>query len=182
MSDTRRNLNHYAMLLGTYMGIYWILKFCLVPFAVTNFFAMMLFIGLTICVPFMGYYYTRLYRDKVLGGYINFVHAMLFTCSLYIFASLLTAMAHYIYFEFLDNGYIINTYTNSLNTLQAENIPGTEGYLQQIREALNLLSSMSAIDLAIQLLSNNIFYGILLSVVTALIVKKNAPVTLEKNN
>jgi len=170
------------MLLGTYMGIYWILKFCLVPFAVTNIFAMMLFIGLTLCVPFMGYYYARIYRDKVLDGSISFMHAMLFTCSLYIFASLLTAVAHYVYFEFIDNGYIVNTYTTSLNSLSSEQIPGTEAYLEQIRQALDLVGSLSPIDLAIQLFSNNVFYGILLSVVTALLVKRAVPVTSDKNN
>lgn len=170
------------MVLGTYMGVFWIMKFCLVPFAVTSIFPMFLFVALTLCVPFMGYYYTRLYRDKVLGGSIGFGQAWMFGCGLYIFASLLTAVAHYVYFAFLDNGYIIDTYTASLNSFKAEQIPGTESYIEQIRQALEVLGSMSAIDLVLQLFSNNIFYGIILSLITALIVKKKTPETQINEN
>ena len=45
----------YAMLFGTYLGGYWILKFILFPLGLTIPFLSFLFVGLTLCVPFMGY-------------------------------------------------------------------------------------------------------------------------------
>ena len=163
------------MLLGTYMGVFWIAKFCLVPMGLTHTFLMLLFIGLTLCVPFMAYYYTKLYRDRVLGGGISLGHAWLFVTSMFIYASLLTAVAHYVYLEYMDNGYILNTYNGMLNELKAEQIPGSEAYINQMREGLNQLAGMSSIELVVQQLSNNIFFGMVWAIITALMVRKNVP-------
>ena len=65
MGEKRYNMQQYAMIFGTYMGVFWILKFTLVPLGMTSPFLLLLFICLTLCVPFMGYYYTKIYRDKV---------------------------------------------------------------------------------------------------------------------
>ena len=46
-------LSQYAMLFGTYLGGYWILKI-LFPLGLTIPFLSFLFVGLTLCVPFMG--------------------------------------------------------------------------------------------------------------------------------
>lgn len=63
---------------GTYMGVYWILKFILFPLGLSIPFLLFLFFGLTLGVPFMGYYYARTYRDKVCGGSIRFLQAWVF--------------------------------------------------------------------------------------------------------
>ena len=175
MNENRRYLNQYAMLLGTYMGVFWIAKFCLVPRGLTHTFLMMLFFALTLCVPYVAYKYTKMYRDRVLGGSISWGHAWLFVTSMFIYASLLTAVAHYIYLEFMDNGYILDTYNGMLNELKAEQIPGTENYINQMREGLNMLAGMSSIELVVQQLSNNIFFGMVWAVITALMVQKNVP-------
>ena len=113
------------MLFGTYMGVFWILKFILFPLGLKyNLpFLSFLFMGLTLCVPFMGYYYLRIYRNQVCGGAINFLPAWLFTVSMYIFSALLTAVAHYIYFRYIDHGFILDTYENLLSSLSASNVP-----------------------------------------------------------
>ena len=95
---------------GTYMGVYWILKFILFPLGLSIPFLLFLFFGLTLGFPFMGYYYARTYRDKVCGGSIRFLQAWVFIVFMYMFAALLTAVAHYIYFRFIDHGLIVNTY------------------------------------------------------------------------
>lgn len=78
---------------GTYMGIYWILKFILFPLGFHIPFLSLLFVILTLSVPFIGYHYAKMYRDKICGGSIQFSHAMLFTIFMYMFASLLVAVA-----------------------------------------------------------------------------------------
>ena len=62
-----------------------------------------------------------------------------------------------------------------LNELKAEQIPGSEAYINQMREGLNQLAGMSSIELVVQQLSNNIFFGMVLAIITALIVRKNVP-------
>jgi len=109
MTENRGYMQRYAMLFGTYMGGFWILKFILFPVGLSVPFLLFLFMGLTLCVPFMGYYYARMYRNQVCGGGISFLHAWIFTVFMYMFAALLAAVAHYIYFRFIDHGYVINT-------------------------------------------------------------------------
>ena len=162
----------YAMLFGTYLGGYWILKFILFPLGLTIPFLSFLFVGLTLCVPFMGYYYVRMYRNTVCSGSISFLHAWIFTVFMYMFAALLTAVAHYIYFRFIDHGYIINTYTNILNAATQNTLPGMDSYITQIKEAMNVIKAFSPTDITLQLLSQNVFYCSILAIPTALIVMK----------
>lgn len=118
----------YAMLFGTYLGGYWILKFILFPLGLTIPFLSFLFVGLTLCVPFMGYYYVRMYRNTVCSGSISFLHAWIFTVFMYMFAALLTAVAHYIYFRFIDHGFVINAYESQIDILNKSGVPDIEAY------------------------------------------------------
>ncbi|KAA6325300.1 hypothetical protein EZS27_025465 [termite gut metagenome] len=90
VTDNKTSLHKYAMQFGTYMGIYWIAKFILLPLGFTYSFLFFLFAGLTIAVPFMGYHYARIFRDKVCGGKIKFMQAWVFILFMYAFAALLT--------------------------------------------------------------------------------------------
>lgn len=166
-------LQRYAMLYGTYMGLFWIAKFTLFPLGMSSPFLLLVFLGLTLYVPFLGFRYTKSYRDHVLKGSINFLQAWAFNLMLYVFAAILTSMAHYIYFRFIDHGYIINTYETLLN--EVSSIPNTEEYLTQLKSNLELVKSMSPLDITFQLISQNIFYGSLLALPTALFAMKKTP-------
>lgn len=158
---------------GTYMGLYWILKFILFPLGLGIPFLMFLFVGLTLGVPFLGYYYARTYRDKVCGGSIKFLSAWVFTVFMYMFAALLTAVAHYVYFRFIDHGFIIGTYMQMLeesSTLPELSAMG--GYVTQLKEMLELIKNMTPIDITMQLMSQNVFYGSILAIPIALLVMR----------
>lgn len=158
---------------GTYMGVYWILKFILFPLGLGIPFLMFLFIGLTLGVPFMGYYYARTYRDKVCGGSIKFLQAWVFTVFMYMFAALLTAVVHYIYFRFIDHGFIINTYMEMLEKgSQTPQFTAMESYITQLKDMLELIRTLTPIDITMQLMSQNVFYGSILAVPTALLVMR----------
>lgn len=172
MTEDRNNLQKYAMHFGTYMGIYWVLKFILFPLGLSIPFLLFLFFGLTLGVPFMGYYYARMFRDKVCGGSIRFLQAWIFVTFVYLFAALFTSVAHYVYFQFIDHGFIVNTYTGMLNELASNEMPGMEGYISQLKEAMKTISALTPADITLQLLSQNVFYGGILAVPTALFVMR----------
>lgn len=152
MTENRGYTQRYAMLFGTYM---------------------------TLCVPFMGYYYARMYRNQVCGGGISFLHAWIFTVFMYMFAALLAAVAHYIYFRFIDHGYVINTCETMVDTLAQSNMPGMDSYIATYQEALETARLLSPIDITLQMISSNVFWGSILAFPTALFVmrrkKDNAP-------
>ena len=172
MTENRGYMQRYAMLFGTYMGGYWILKFILFPLGLTVPFLSLLFMGLTLGVPFMGYYYARMYRNQVCGGAISFPHAWVFTVFMYMFAALLSAVAHYIYFRFIDNGFILSTCEVQIDMLVQSNIPGIEAYIDRYRDGLELAHTYTPIDITIQMVSWNVFTGSILAIPTALLVMK----------
>lgn len=162
----------YAMLFGTYLGGYWILKFILFPLGLTIPFLSFLFVGLTLCVPFMGYYYVRMYRNTICSGSISFLHAWIFTVFMYMFAALLTAVAHYIYFRFIDHGFVINAYESQIDILNKSGVPDIEAYTNMFQETLETVKSLTPIDITMQLVSWNVFCGSLLALPTALFVMR----------
>lgn len=169
-----------AMQLGTYIGGYWILKFILFPLGLTIPFLSLLFIVLTLGVPFIGYYYARMYRKQACENSISFVHAWIFTVSMYMFAALLVAVAHYIYFRFIDNGYIISTFESQLELLAQSGIPRIDAYIDMYNEALVAVRTLTPIDITIQMISFNVFCGSLLAIPTALFVMRQEK--SEQNN
>lgn len=165
-------LQEHAMHFGTYMGLFWIFKFIFLPTGFTVPLLQLLFILMTLFVPFLGYIYARRYRNTYCEGSISFFKAFAFIIFMYLFASLLTAAAHYVYFRFIDNGYLVNTYIEQLENMKAA-VPGEmKDSIAQLIDALGVISSLTPLELTLQLLSQNFFYGVLLTFPTALFIMK----------
>ena len=152
MTENRSYLQKYAMHFGTYMGAYWILKFILLPLMFAIPFFQLLYVILTLAVPIIGYYYVKIYRDKVCGGAIQFSHAVLFTIFMYMFASLLVAVAHYIYFQFIDHGFIFNALADFWNQA-IEQSPALQENKELMKDMFDAdkINSLSAIDITMQI-------------------------------
>lgn len=170
MNENRTNLQAYAMQYGTYMGIYWIFKFFFFPLGLQIPLLELVFMLLTIAVPILGYIYARRFRDKYCGGYLSFFKALAFCFLMYLFASILTAVGHYIYFQYIDNGYLFDTYDKLLQ--QAGEVEGMNAFVEQVSGALESFRQLTPIKLTLQLISQNIFYGSLIAFPTALLVMR----------
>ena len=127
--------------------------------------------NLTLSVPFVGYHYAKMYRDKICGGSIQFSHAILFTIFMYMFASLLVAVAHYAYFQFIDHGFIINSYIQLWDELMTKT-PALIENKEVIKETIDTARSLTSINITMQLLSWDVFWGSILAIPTALMVMK----------
>lgn len=171
MTENRSYMQKYAMHFGTYMGVYWVLKFILFPLGFTIPFLSFLFIILTLAVPFIGYHYVKTYRNKVCGGSIRFAHALVFTIFMYMFASMLVAVAHYVYFQFIDHGFIVNSCVELWNQMIAKTPELAENKVI-IDDMMQTARSLTAIEITMQYLSWDMFWGTILAVPTALMVMK----------
>ena len=176
MKQGSSNIQQYAMYFGTYMGIYWILKFILFPLSFKIPFLSFLFVGLTLGVPFMGYYYLKIFRDKACGGVISFRKAFAFTFLVYMFAAMLAAVAHFIYFQFIDHGAIYLAMETQITVFLAANQGSTEytSLEEAFKEALDYMASLTPTDITLDNLSRNTFLGIILAIPTALIGQRNS--------
>lgn len=107
----------------------------------------------------LGYHYAKMYRNKICGDTIGFAHACLFTLFMYMFASLLVAVAHYIYFQFIDHGFIMNQYVNLMQQVTTE-LPGMENEKEMLKNAIDSAQALSPIDITMQLLSSDVFLAV----------------------
>ena len=172
MTEKRPTLQEGAMRYGTAMGIFWTIKFILFPLGMTNPLLLMLFFFLTLVVPVVGYQFARKYRARECGGVISYSRAFLFTAFMYMFAALFATIIHYVYFKYIDNGLIVNTYYDMLNQLSAGATGELETSINQIREALDVIAQLTPVEISLQLISQNIFYCIIIAIFTALLVMR----------
>jgi hypothetical protein len=176
MTNNKPTLQECAMRYGTSMGLLWAFKFMLFPIGLRIPFLQLLFMVLTLGVPVLGYIFAKKFRDRYCDGAVTFSRAFLFTTFMYMFASIFVAVAHYIYFRYIDGGFVIETYqamwSQIKETASAELMPA----LKQYDEALNLIAGLTPLELTFQMITNNIFFGMLMAIPTALLVmrkKKN---------
>jgi hypothetical protein len=174
MTEKKTTLQQVAMHYGTLMGIFWTLKFVLFPMGMNAPVLLVAFFLLTfIGVPVLGFRFAQQYRNRECQGSINFSKAFLFTASMYFFATLFVTIAHYIYFQYMDNGLIVTTYQDMLT--QMADVATTEDMktsLEQFQQALDIMAGLSPLEISIQLITQNIFYCTLLSLPTALLVTR----------
>jgi hypothetical protein len=103
---------------------------------------------------------------------LHFSRAFLFTSFMYMFAALFTAVAHYIYFRYIDHGMIIATYQDMLSTMDQVATDGMKESIDQFQQALDAIATLSPLEITVQLLTQNIFNCTMLAIPTALLVMR----------
>lgn len=175
--ENKINLQRYAMHAGTLMGLYWIIKFPLLPLGFTYPIASLLFFALTLAVPIIGYYYTRSFRDNVCDGEISFAQSWVFMVFMFLFASLLVAVVHYIYFRFIDNGFIADTW---ITLLKENKQMMNELFAEDPLIIIERVRSLTSIELTMQLLSCNMINCSIISLIIAPFVMKKKKIKSTK--
>lgn len=85
---------------------------------------------------------------------------------------MLTAVAHYIYFQFIDHGFLMDMYRQQLNETMQMVQGDLANSMEQIMIAFDTVAALTPIQLTFQLISQNVFYGIVLSLPTALLTMR----------
>ena len=172
MTEKKRTFQEDTMRYGTIMGIFWTLKFILFPLGMQRPLLLMAFFLLTLIVPVVGFFLARQYRDRECEGILSFSRAFLFTSFMYMFAALFVTIAHYIYFRYMDNGYIVSCYQDMLTQVTTTATGEFKESMDQFQQALDIISTLSPLEISIQLITQNIFYCTLIALPTALLVKR----------
>ena len=179
---------NYAMNFGVVMGAYNIVKFCLFPLSLHSTMAALLFLGLTLVVPFLVFQLAKRYRDQYCGGQIDFTRALTFSVLTMAFGALLASVAHYVYFAFIDGGAMVGALAQSIEQLQSVDLSTLEEvdadavaqygqYVEAMQLTAQQLQAMSPIEMTMGMLSNNFSWSLILSLPIALFVKKINPTT-----
>lgn len=184
MSNIERpTMMNCAMNFGAVVGLYNIGKFCLFPLSLRSTMAALLFLSLTLMVPYLIYRLTKRYRDQYCDGQIDFARAFIFSMYTLCFGALLASAAYYIYFAYIDGGAMVGALAQSIEQLQNVELTTLEGanaeaitqfsqYIELMQQTIQQIQAMKPIDMTLGMLSNNVSWSIILSLPIALFVKK----------
>ena len=142
-TDRPVSIQEPSMRFGTYMGIFWMFKFIFLPLGFSIPLLQLFFILCTLFVPILGYLYARKFRNTYCEGTISFSRAFLFTM-----------------------------YRQQLNEAKAMVQGELATSIDQIMIAFDTVAALTPIQLTFQLITQNVFYGILLSLPTGLLVMR----------
>lgn len=129
---------------------------------------------------FLGWRLKR-FRDGALGGLISFRRAYGYCAFCFFYASLIFALAQYVYFAYLDHGTVYQGIIQLLSTTEASVMMSAYGYSQQeVNEALSAFQSLRPIEISAFFFLSNLYIGAIISLVIALIMKRKHPKAVSK--
>lgn len=127
---------------------------------------------LIIASPFFAASRLRHFRDYARGGVISFRRGFAYFVLMFFYAGLLLAAALYVYFAFIDKGYLLMKLTEVMSSEEGKQAMQAAGMAEQMREGLQQLSEMRPIDYALNMLSFNIITGIFLGLPIAALMQR----------
>lgn len=115
----------------------------------------------------------RRFRDVVLGGYISFRRGFCFSMFVFFYASLLMAAGQFVYFQFLDHGFMLAKYTEIMSAPEFKAMLQLYGLTDaEMKMLIDNLSALRPIDIALQFLTTNIILGIMISLPMAVMMTR----------
>lgn len=110
-------------------------------------------------------------RKKEMEDKMSFTQAWQFLLIMYVCAAILTAIAQFVYFTFLDNGYFLSTILQQFDTLI--DIPEIDETLRgELTKTADLMRSLSNRDIIMQIFGTNIIISPIITFFIAIFVKK----------
>lgn len=126
---------------------------------------------LAMATPFYVGYLLARFRNYALYGFISFRRALAFSLYTFFYASLLFAVAQFVYFRYLDHGTFLAMLTASMKTLEpfyrAQGISVSE-----LQQSLAMIGQLTPIETAFVFMMQNILIGAVLSFPIAWIGKR----------
>ena len=166
-------LRAFARVDGTYVGILWIASFASYLGGLSS--PMLGMIGgiLAIISPFFAAKRLMKFRDDIRDGEISRRRSMLYYALMFFYASLLFALAQYLYFAFLDGGYLMREYTSLLSSPEMKEAIKMYGMTSdQLTQGLKEFADASPIMTALNIMTMNITIGLILSLPVSLVTRR----------
>ena len=170
--DEYIQLKAFARQDGALLSLLWIGGFICYIQGMTNPLLGMLAVILIVVSPFFAARRLRHFRDYAREGVISFARGYAFTVLTFFYAGLLLAAALYVYFAFIDNGYLLGKLTELMNSEEGRQAMQAYGMGEQLQEGLKGLSAMRPIDFAVNMLTVNITTGLFLGLPIAAVMQR----------
>jgi hypothetical protein len=160
-----------AMWHGLILAIYLVIRFFFMVSSADSTILNLLFIFITIGVPFVAYYLGKDFKKKTDEEltYRNFYSHGFF---MFFFASLILAAVEYVYYGFINTEFITEQYNTLLQNIEI--LKQTMPDATQIEEMVNNSPIPTASQMAMQNIWMYSFAGIIISLINAYILNKKS--------
>lgn len=166
-------LKAFARQDGALLALLWMATFFLYIIGVENQMLGMAALLLMVYTPiFVGERLGK-FRDYGREGLISFRRAYAYTVFVFFYGGVLFAIAQYLYFAFIDNGYLMTQFSKMVNSNEAQKMLQQYGMTEMMNESLNEMANIRPIDYALNMLTVNISLGFILGVPISLIMQRN---------
>ena len=154
------------------LSLLWIGGFICYIQGLTNPLLAMVSVMLVVASPFYAANRLRHFRDYARDGLISFLRGYAYMILIFFYAGLLLAVVLFVYFNFIDQGYLIGKFTEIMATEESRQALSMYGLTTQMEEALKEMASLRPIDFAVNMLTINIITGFFLGIPVAAIMQR----------
>ena len=168
-------LKAYARQDGFFLALLWIASFTSNIFGLTSQFMALVSILMAITSPFFVASRLKKFRDEGREGIISFGRSYAYTIFVFFYGAVLLAVVQYLYFAYMDNGYLVNSFAKMMTSEEGRMMLEQYGMTKVVDESLAEMAATRPIDYALNILTINISLGFVLGVPIGLIMqRKNA--------
>jgi hypothetical protein len=178
------NLMQVSMTLGTYLGLYIILAYAITVLSVKFNALSMLAMPLILGIPVIAYLLIRHFRETNCKPFFPFPVSWMISILTFLFATMLSCMAAYLYLRFIDNGAFAAGMMERMDMIMTAS--GTaaqeltdpaqaEQYnsaMELFRQTVTWFCSLPASGMTKQLVQTSLMWGNILSLIIAIITAK----------
>ncbi|HOV84340.1 MAG TPA: DUF4199 domain-containing protein [Paludibacteraceae bacterium] len=159
------NIFKSSMIYGLFMGILFTANFFIsLPQGIIFRFLSFLII---ILIVYAMYRFSVKYRDNECGGYISYGKAFSFILLTFFFASIISSIFKFFYFQFINPDYLTNLLQESLKIIDSMQLPVNEEFYDQMEKM------MKPITYSLQSIWVDVFLGIILGLIMSAFIKKD---------
>jgi hypothetical protein len=166
-------LKAFARQDGALLALLWISASLLYLVGLSNSILGMAAVMLLIYTPFFVGGRLRHFRDYGREGIISFRRGYAYTVMVFFYGGILLAVAHYLYFAFMDKGFLMSQFSEVLNSEEGQQFLKQYGMTQAADQSLQEMASIRPIDYALNMLTVNIILGFVLGIPISLVMQRS---------
>ena len=180
----RINILQTSMTLGTYLGAYIILAYFAMALTVKYTMVSLLALPLLFGIPFVAFFLIRRFRDSTKAPFFPFPVSWMLTILTFLFATVLSCMAAYMYLRFIDHGALASGLMARMEDMMAQSdaftsalsdpaqIEQYKSTMELMRQTVTWFCSLPASGITKQLIQSSLMWGNILSLIIGLVTAK----------
>lgn len=179
-NEAQKSIVQFAMEWGVYMGLYFVVKFVFEVWSMDSFFCNTVSLLMLLCIPVLVYRAMRKY-DVMNELKCYFAQLWMMGIMLFFFTSLISSLAQYIYYVYINPEYIREQFRSAVSLIESLNLMSSDPtLLDALKEGVEKGNVPSPMSVVVERMWVNMFFGSLLSAAIAWLVKLRAKSNLTK--